>query len=75
MASAERADLADLRVFLTIVRRGNFRKAAIELRVTASALSHRIRKLEERLQVRLLNRTSRSVVPTQAGADLAKRLE
>jgi DNA-binding transcriptional LysR family regulator len=75
LASAERADLADLRVFLTIVRRGNFRKAAIELRVTASALSHRIRKLEERLQVRLLNRTSRSVVPTQAGADLAKRLE
>jgi DNA-binding transcriptional LysR family regulator len=48
LASAERADLADLRVFLTIVRRGNFRKAAIELRVTASALSHRIRKLEER---------------------------
>jgi DNA-binding transcriptional LysR family regulator len=72
---ADQADMADLRVFTTIVRRGNFRKAAIELGVTASALSHRMRKLEQRLQVRLLNRTSRSVVPTQAGADLALKLD
>jgi DNA-binding transcriptional LysR family regulator len=75
VALPDGADMADLKVFLTIVRRGSFRKAGIELGVTASALSHRIRKLEERLEVRLLNRTSRSVVPTQAGADLAQQLE
>lgn len=74
MASMSRSDLADLNVFLTILRHGGFRPAAIELGVTASALSHVMRKLEDRLEVRLLNRTSRSVAPTQAGAELAARL-
>lgn len=72
-ATAE-PDLADLRVFLAIVRHGSFTRAAIELGVTASALSHRMRRLEGRLGVRLLNRTSRSVVPTEAGAVFFDRL-
>lgn len=69
------AMLADLAVFLTIIRRASMAKAAIELGVTTSALSHRLRKLEERLQLRLFNRTSRSISPTEAGAQLAAKLE
>jgi DNA-binding transcriptional LysR family regulator len=75
MPTFERALLADLNVFLTIVRRGNLTQAAIELGVSASALSHRLRKLETDLNVRLLNRTSRAVRPTAAGAALAEQLE
>jgi DNA-binding transcriptional LysR family regulator len=71
----DRALLADLNIFLTIVRRGTMAQAAIELGVTTSALSHRLRKLEAELGVRLLNRTSRSIRPTEAGAMLAARLE
>ena len=74
MSAFARSDLSDLNVFLTIVRRGSFRQAATELGVTTSALSHSVKKLEGRLEVRLLNRTSRSVVPTQAGSELARRL-
>jgi DNA-binding transcriptional LysR family regulator len=66
--------LADLNMFLTIVRRGSMAQAAIELGVTTSALSHRLRKLEGELAVRLLNRTSRSIQPTEAGAALAAQL-
>jgi DNA-binding transcriptional LysR family regulator len=75
MPGLEPPDLVDLRVFLALFRHGSFRKAGIELGVTASALSHRMKKLEARLEVRLLNRTSRSVMPTQAGAELALHLE
>ena len=71
----DRALLADLNVFVTIVRRQSMRQAAIELGVTTSALSHRLRKLETELGVKLLNRTSRSLRPTQAGALLASQLE
>ncbi|MCS0504176.1 LysR substrate-binding domain-containing protein [Ancylobacter mangrovi] len=67
-------DLSDLQAFAAIVRHLSFTRAAIELGVSTSALSHRIRRLEAGLEVRLLNRTSRSVVPTQAGAALAERL-
>ncbi|MDJ0390225.1 LysR family transcriptional regulator [Roseomonas sp. E05] len=74
MAPFTRSDLSDLTVFVTIVRRGSFRQAAIELDLTTSALSHSVKKLESRLGVRLLNRTSRSVVPTDIGAELARRL-
>lgn len=74
MAGFSRSDLADLNVFLTIARRGSFRQAATELGLTASALSHTMKKLEERLEVRLLNRTSRSVSLTPAGTDLAEAL-
>lgn len=65
-----RSDLADLSYFLAIARHRNFRKAATELGVSASALSHSLRGLEERLKVRLLNRTNRSVTLTAAGEDL-----
>lgn len=69
-----RADLADLNSFLAVESHRSFSKAAVELGITTSALSHSIRNLETRLGVRLLNRTSRTVSPTDAGATLAKRL-
>jgi len=75
MKAFDRNVLPDLNVFLTIVRRRNMSQAAIELGVTTSALSHRLRKLEAQLGVRLLNRTSRSITPSDAGAALAARLE
>ncbi|WP_319532664.1 LysR family transcriptional regulator [uncultured Cohaesibacter sp.] len=75
MRASDRALLADLNVFVTIVRRQSMRQAAIELGVTTSALSHRLRKLETELGVKLLNRTSRSLKPTEAGALLASQLE
>lgn len=65
-----RSDLADLSYFLEIAKRRNFRRAGLELGVSASALSHALRGLEERLGVRLLNRTSRSVTLTAAGEAL-----
>ena len=64
----------DLRVFEAICRLGSFARAARELRLSASAVSQTIRQLEERLGVRLLNRTTRSVAPTDAGAKLHARL-
>jgi DNA-binding transcriptional LysR family regulator len=69
-----RADLADLNAFLAVERMRSFTRAAVELGVTTSALSHAMRNLEARLGVRLLNRTSRTVSPTDAGTALAKRL-
>ncbi|OHC12976.1 MAG: LysR family transcriptional regulator [Pseudomonadales bacterium GWC1_66_9] len=75
MPAFTRADLADLNVFMTIVRRRSFRQAALELGLTTSALSHSMKNLELRLGVKLLNRTSRSVVPSLAGSALAERLE
>ena len=74
MPSFSPNELYELTVFLAIVRYGSFRKAADQMDVTASALSHRIRRLEERLGIRLLNRTSRSVVPTAAGLALAEKV-
>lgn len=65
-----RSDLADLSYFLAIARHQNFRRAGLELGVSASALSHALRGLEERFGVRLLNRTSRSVTLTAAGEEL-----
>lgn len=70
-----RSELADLNVFLVITRRGSFRHAAVELGLSTSALSHAMRNLEARLGVKLLNRTSRSVAPTAAGAALAESLD
>lgn len=75
MSRNARSELADLRVFVTIMRWGSFRKAAGELGVTTSALSHTMRKLENRLGVRLFNRTTRALIATPAGALLAQRLE
>jgi DNA-binding transcriptional LysR family regulator len=70
----DRGILADLNIFLTIVRRQSMAQAAVELGVSASALSHRLRKLESDLGVRLINRTSRSIKPTEVGCALAAQL-
>lgn len=59
--------MADLVAFLAVAREGSFTRAAAQIGVSTSALSHTIRKLEERLGVRLLTRTTRSVSPTEAG--------
>jgi DNA-binding transcriptional LysR family regulator len=65
-----REDASDLLAFLAVARERNFTRAAAKLGVTQSALSQIVRNLEERLGVRLLNRTTRSVTPTQAGERL-----
>ncbi|MFV0623469.1 LysR family transcriptional regulator [Sphingomonas sp. ac-8] len=65
-----RADLADFSYFLAITRHGSFRRAALDFGVSPSALSHSLRGLEERIGVRLLNRTNRSVTLTAAGEAL-----
>jgi DNA-binding transcriptional LysR family regulator len=66
--------LTDLRALTLIVSHRSFRKAADELGLSASTLSHLMRTLEARLGVRLLNRTTRSVSPTGAGERLLSRL-
>lgn len=65
-----RENLNDIQVFLVVARERSFTRAAAKLGVSQSALSHTIRLLEERLDVRLLTRTTRSVAPTEAGARL-----
>lgn len=65
-----REDASDLLAFLAVARERNFTRAAAKLGMTQSALSQIIRNLEERIGVRLLNRTTRSVTPTQAGERL-----
>ncbi|WP_431856280.1 LysR family transcriptional regulator [Azospirillum sp.] len=69
-----RPDLSDLDAFAAVARHRNFRRAAVERGVSASTLSDAVRALEERLGVRLLNRTTRSVTPTEAGQRLLDRL-
>jgi DNA-binding transcriptional LysR family regulator len=66
--------LDSLDAFAAIVRRGGFRAAAAERGVSSSALSQTIATLEKALGIRLLNRTTRSVAPTEAGARLLERL-
>lgn len=61
-------------VFVAIVRCGGFRAAALERGVSSSALSQTMNSLEETLGIRLLNRTTRSVFPTEAGQRLLERL-
>jgi len=69
-----RSDLADFTYFLAIAKHRSFRRASLELGVSASALSHAIRALETRIGVRLLNRTNRSVTLTAAGEELQAAL-
>lgn len=65
-------NLNDLQAFLLIARSRSFTKAAARLGVSPSALSHSMRTLEERLGIRLLTRTTRSVSPTEAGERLLR---
>ncbi|MBP2276116.1 MULTISPECIES: LysR family transcriptional regulator [Sphingomonas] len=69
-----KADLADLNAFLAVARARGFRDAARAAGGSASTLSEAVRRLEERLGVRLLHRTTRSVTPTEAGQRLIERL-
>jgi len=68
-------DLGDLSAFVAVARAGGFRDAARLNDSSASGLSDAVRRLEARLGVRLLNRTTRSVVPTEAGRSLLARLD
>ncbi|RKH26639.1 LysR family transcriptional regulator [Corallococcus praedator] len=69
-----KVDLGDLNAFVVVARARSFREGARASGGSASALSEAVRRLEERLGVRLLNRTTRSVVPTEAGERLLERL-
>lgn len=70
----DRGDLANLTAFVAVADQRSFRAAASRLGVTPSALSHSMRQLEERLGVRLLHRTTRSVSVTDAGLRLLEQL-
>lgn len=67
-------DLGDVSAFVAVARAGGFRDGARASGVSASGLSEAVRRLETQLGVRLLNRTTRSVVPTDAGKGLLQRL-
>src|SRR5438874_8333053 len=67
-----RGNLNDLLAFLAVGQERSFTKAAAKLGVSQSALSHTIRGLEERLGLRLLTRTTRSMAPTEAGERLVR---
>src|SRR5580692_5006842 len=67
-----RGNVNDLIAFLAVARERSFTRAAAQLGVSQSALSHTIRSLEERLGLRLLTRTTRSVAPTEAGERLLR---
>jgi DNA-binding transcriptional LysR family regulator len=68
------SEFAELKAFAAVVERASFARAAGHLGLSASALSQTIRQLETRLAVRLLDRTTRSVAPTPAGARLYERI-
>src|SRR5712671_3782015 len=67
-----RESINDLRAFIAVARERSFTRAAAQLGVSQSALSHTVRGLEERLGLRLLTRTTRSVAPTEAGERLVR---
>jgi len=71
----QRPGLREMTAFAAVAERRSFAKAALELGVSRSALSETIQALEERLGVRLLNRTTRSVAPTAAGERLLERMQ
>lgn len=70
----KRDELGDLAAFLTVAEERSFTKAAAKLGTSQSALSHTVRRLETRLGLRLLIRTTRRVAPTEAGERLATTL-
>src|SRR5664279_5313919 len=69
-----RPSVNDLLAFLAVAKARSFTRAAAKLGVSQSALSHTVRALEERLGLRLLTRTTRSVAPTEAGERLLQAL-
>src|SRR3569623_1672239 len=69
-----RTQLADLNAFVAVANAGGFREAARATGGSASGLSAAVRRLEAQLGVRLLNRTTRSLMPTEAGRGLLNRL-
>ncbi|MFL6636536.1 MAG: LysR substrate-binding domain-containing protein [Massilia sp.] len=69
-----REEMADLTAFLVVAEERSFTKAAAKLGMTQSALSQLMRRLEKRLGLRLLARTTRSVAPTEAGERLLQTL-
>ncbi|AJK50411.1 LysR family transcriptional regulator [Burkholderia plantarii] len=71
----ERVSLTELRALAAVAAHRSFRKAADEMELAPSTLSHLMRELEARLGMRLLNRTTRSVAPTEAGARLVAQLQ
>lgn len=68
-------EYAELAAFVAVAQERSFRRASARLDLSPSSLSHIIRELEERLGAKLLNRTTRSVAPTEAGLNLLARLE
>src|SRR5437763_5218854 len=70
----QRGSLDQLAAFVAVARARSFTGAAAKLNVSQSALSHTMRELEERLGVRLLTRTTRSVSPTEAGERLLRNI-
>src|ERR1700704_205327 len=69
-----RQNLNELLAFLAVAKERSFTRAAAKLGVSQSALSHTIRGLEERLGLRLLTRTTRSVAPTEAGERIVRAI-
>lgn len=70
-----RIDLNSFSSFILVARERSFTRAAAQLGVTQSALSHTIRRLEEKLETRLLTRTTRGVSTTEAGERLFNKLQ
>src|SRR6266516_3044486 len=70
----QRGNLDQLVAFIAVARERSFTNAASKVGVSQSALSHTVRELEERLGVRLLTRTTRSVSPTEAGERLLRNI-
>lgn len=70
----QRENFNDLLAFIAVAQQGSFTRAAAQMGVSQSALSHTLRALEERLGIRLLTRTTRSVSPTEAGQRLLERI-
>src|ERR1700761_4408338 len=71
---SSRSQLSQLVAFLVVARERSFTRAAAQMGLSQSRLSQTIRSLEERLNVRLLTRTTRSVVPTEAGEHLLRTI-
>jgi DNA-binding transcriptional LysR family regulator len=65
-------NINDILAFLAVAKERSFTRAAAQLGVSQSALSHTVRRLEQRLGIRLLTRSTRSVAPTEAGERLIR---